>query len=127
MGSGRTPAGRIPGPPVWRLSHRAGAGGRSKACLVELPQDALVDGSGFMRQGFKSWTTHRDRTVCIRKLVGFGPGLAARIMASFNMAADTTFLRPDNHTTRPAARHEQIGPDRKSTRLNSRHYCAYHM
>src|SRR3546814_18986335 len=83
--------------------------------LVELPQDALVDGSGFMRQGFKSWTTHRDRTVCIRKLVGFGPGLAARILASFNMAADTPFLRPDTHTPRPAE------GDRKSTRLNSSH------
>src|SRR3546814_15774083 len=79
--------------------------------LVELPQDALADGSGFMRQGFKSWTTHRDRTVCIRKLVGFGPGLAARILASFNMAADTPFLRPGTHTPRPAEGHE---PARKS-------------
>src|SRR3546814_2917217 len=87
--------------------------------LGELPQDALVDGSGFMRQGFKSWTTHRDRTVCIRKLVGFGPGLAARILASFNMAADTPFLRPDTHTPRPAEGHEPIGPGRRENPLIS--------
>src|SRR3546814_11533838 len=72
-----------------------------------------------MRQGFKSWTTHRDRTVCIRKLVGFGPGLAARILASFNMAADTPFLRPDTHTPRPAEGHEPIGPGRRENPLIS--------
>src|SRR3546814_61239 len=72
-----------------------------------------------MRQGFKSWTTHRDRTVCIRKLVGFGPGSAARILASFNMAADTPFLRPDTHTPRPAEGHEPIGPGRRENPLIS--------